>query len=1340
MPVKKTKANNDKYQSTMKAFYGAIKRNNELIQKLLEVGLSLESIDVLFGLKKLDFDREFHEANPDLNLQYSVGKGVGSGGGIDLPLLTPDQLENIFSAITGTPRVQDTRSFNAFLGHLQTRANFINDKVNAIERVARSQVIDLDYNDTQFNNAFIDLIATFAGTPGVLNIHLPSTRGPDNPEDPERKITQPARYYGDIDQVYSSLGEYLADQNQFKRFIKEINQKYNLGLNETDGVQNAISRVRQYYDNNPNNNVEFRTFLQNFMGNTGSIVPLITDLRTKILNKGNPEDKKKLIIAIVNIICHGDDLIRQNFIRVLNSQVNETPSSALSSAIAQMLNLGEIKKIAGESKGQQKKYGSAVALDVMSEKLKFIIGLVKNYLQTLGYVFDNASSYPPSELTKPEGQRNVDLATQKTPNEQLEAKAGEVFDRVIENIRQRGEYDDNTLTIIISIIQKIYSALQQNYSTADADKAYTDILKIYDQVQIAIRDRSKSEPTSTNESSQVIIRNLWGRFLNGISSNAGFIVEIGKLLLTGNPTSIRNIVNNVLDQFRISQSAPIPTIETPQQIPQQIPQTPQITSTSNLPAETQPDYVTTGTTSVSLATPEDIANKYTSEEIRNQIRQNSEQKSLNDGFQYHESENAQLINQGIAEIDRMLSILEKQRAERKARSEISDRKYEEYKQITTRINRIQQQQANDEELLRLADERKQEMIRQQQERTRTREENKQQRVQSDINDINRIIQEVSDEELLRLAQADRDLSDVNNENNIVEYKEPSPWPRNFRLTRQYIYTARDGGTRMFHSFESALASANQEYKQDDENKNNVDRASRVITRYGLYYTVAPRGGPEIDIQNRFPRRGRGGGGDGGGGDPNDPNSYVYTPGDRFRGLDVKTWIRLLAVIVVLASGIVTIDDLIKSEQDINKDGTTSPPGDDGKNPPTPSVPTKPPSTGGSGTPGEDFFPDKYSKINHSELWDSIGLGSVIDTYNAYVDEYNEARQNKSLTKADLKIMNKRINDYYGKFAAATNTPTLPELVKAKSIYDNLRKEYDSASEKGLSFSNIIMLYKNLRDAANHVDELTSKYLDIENGIFGTAKSKDDADITIDDDDYANISAKMTTSLGGKSKLMKPAQSILSKGMIERISRKLNNQASFTNEELNDFNSFGMVKDYNYPNGLGSIENNPLIRRNKEYEIQQYLKCNPNPKPYIVPSKNKLEQYADADGTKYFHEIQNTDGVYENPFYVAKNKKVTLSNPYDNAGDQFNKSILFNPPINPKVKNVETGSNMIRSGPYYGVNKDPCYQYGNIEYKYNEKLNKYPLTNIEPMVKPTRQYKIASKVVKKSRVPDSYSLK
>jgi len=121
-------------------------------------------------------------------------------------------------------------------------------------------------------------------------------------------------------------------------------------------------------------------------------------------------------------------------------------------------------------------------------------------------------------------------------------------------------------------------------------------------------------------------------------------------------------------------------------------------------------------------------------------------------------------------------------------------------------------------------------------------------------------------------------------------------------------------------------------------------------------------------------------------------------------------------------------------------------------------------------------------------------------------------------------------------------------------------------------------------------------------------------------------------------------------------------------------------------------------------------------------------------------IQNTNGVHENPNYVPMGKEVKFSNPNDICGSKFEKSKLFNPPVAPKKKNVPTGSNMIRSGPYQGINVDQYYQYGSVEYKHNEKFNKYPLTDMQPDQKPKQHYKIAAKLIKKSRVPDTYSLK
>ena len=1341
MPIKKTKAVDAKFQKAMVEFYNAIKSNNELVQKLLEIGFSLESIDVL-GIKKLDFDTEFHEANPGLNMQYSGFKATG-GGGLDLPFLTVEQLQQMFSAITGTPLAANVTEFNQFLARIQVRTNIINGRIASIRRPVLAEFLPSELpSDSRLVETFSLVVSQLAQRSGVLNVYMPNTRTDRTP---------PALPPGSTDPVTSS------------KKLKEL-------INKTQKSPDQIHKIRQ------------------------------------------------LLIAIINIICHGSDDIKERFkakVRELLAGAR-TETTAFSNVIGNFLSR-EALSLGDEYKGRTTEVKGNE--EITSTKLGLIIGLIKQYLQQLGFyfggvVFDiddpngprydpNLNSQPIPDQALPIDQRNYDPDTQKTPNEQLEARATAVFNRIIANIKQRGDYTGDTLGVVIDIIQSIYSKLQKNYSTADEEKAYNDILTLYNQIIIAINQRLKTEPTSIGESFQSRALNLFRRIydgiqrpvnvvIDGVSTNRDFLMDLAKLVLVPNPDRVRKVINEILDEFRLSQSGQIvpPTSSLARDPPTTNTTTTTTTTTTTIAPATAPattPQVTTApattpqVTTAEVPTPQPTSTFGTSTYINNLVDLN--------------------VTTNMTEQDAK-QIEQDRQAEEKRRTLSAQKKIENYKMLvlaTKYASTIEKEDLTEAESKEATD-----IAVRYYNQSRLFDRALENKYDSDSDDsinsddLDYDNMDYSDVPLLGVGEANRPpqpsrisairerLPNMPNMSNIRARlpnrpnmpritlprvpapRMPAGWANNFRLTRQYLYVTNNNVVRMFNDHNDALL-----YAQQDDGV-NVD-AVRIVTRYGLYYrTGTPVPKSRSRPRSNIPQLPAGmGGGDGGDPDDdpnNDPDAFedpdwngdpdlrnAYNNNERFRGLTAKQWAKLLAVIFVLSTGAVTIDDLIKSEQDINKDGTTSPPsggggggGDSGGTSSVPRVPTKPPSTGGGGggggKPDDNFFPDQYSKLNHSELWDSIGLGSVIDTYNGYVDQYNKSRKDKSLTNADIKILNKKITDFYGKFAEATNTPTLPELVKARSIYDNLRKEYDKASENGLSFSSIIMLYKNLRDAANHVDDLTSKYLDIENGLFGTAKSKDDSDVTIDDHDdaFANITTKANTSMGGKAKaLVDPGSKILSKGMIERIARKLNNQANAdqgVNEELQRFDAFSMVKDYDYPTGLGTIEDNPLMRRNKEYEIKQYLTANPNPRPYNVPSRERLERVSKTDGTQYFMAIQNTNGVHENPNYVPMGKEVKFSNPNDICGSKFEKSKLFNPPVAPKKKNVPTGSNMIRSGPYQGVNVDQYYQYGSVEYKHNEKFNKYPLTDMQPDQKPKQHYKIAAKLIKKSRVPDTYSLK
>lgn len=537
---------------------------------------------------------------------------------------------------------------------------------------------------------------------------------------------------------------------------------------------------------------------------------------------------------------------------------------------------------------------------------------------------------------------------------------------------------------------------------------------------------------------------------------------------------------------------------------------------------------------------------------------------------------------------------------------------------------------------------------------------------------------------------------------------------NWRLTRQYYL---DYGGRMI-PFPSRSAANNWRLDLRNQAENDgymaeIQNIPEVIEKFGLIRKVGGGGGPP--------------------GDPGDDDMIVGGFRYRFRGLTKRNWVLLVAVIIALSTGAVTAEQLIKHNTDISKDGKPIP-----KEPtePQPVIPKKP--TPGKPPvpvkPGDNdvVFPSKYIKMKHNSFWDSVGLGGVIDIYNTYVDDYN----NSNLTKGDKDILNAKITDYWGKLSKATGVPELNELIKARQTYDDLKKQYDNATTNKLNFSSILSIYTALTKSAEYLDAMTQKYLNIENGIFGTAKSLTDADVTIDNrDDPDSVITKTHTQVKAKA-IVDPSQLLLSKGMMERIMRKLENKGDFSSGIMNEterFNNFSVVKNHEYPEGLGL--DNPLIIRNKEYEINQYVNANPNPTPYKVPSYNKCIKY--ADGIK---------PIMRNPIMIDDKLDDMYWNPIGNQTKLYEmgeKSKLFNPEYdiqkNTNKKKIETLSDMIRGGPYTDIDRNQYYERGTKEYNYNEKLNDYPMTSNFKQVKPTKIYKLTPKV-KKSRLPDNYSIK
>lgn len=543
-----------------------------------------------------------------------------------------------------------------------------------------------------------------------------------------------------------------------------------------------------------------------------------------------------------------------------------------------------------------------------------------------------------------------------------------------------------------------------------------------------------------------------------------------------------------------------------------------------------------------------------------------------------------------------------------------------------------------------------------------------------------------------------------------------------------------------------------------ENKIN---AKEVIVKYGLMrdYTEDDRNLEEkymydkikYDIENipdggGPPDDGGGEPPDDGGGEPSGgrggrkPKPKKPIPRRKiFNGLTRRQYLLLLTIIILLSTGAVSLEEVLKAGKDLNDDGTTSTPP---KTPPTDTttIPTIPTDT----TTDIPIVPDKptksdgsFNKITHNEFWDSVGLSGIIDNYNGMVDIYNKM---PSKDKKEYQVV---VEKYYNKFATTVNIPTLKELKEARRRYDGLKKQYDSSD--GLSFDRINAIYIELKKSMTYLDEMTNKYLAVENQVFDIAKNKDDADVTIDDVDAdISLQTKMNTSLGGitggsNRAILDPSYALLSKGMRERIARKIQGKGDFSSGlilENQRFIDFSLVKPHEYPVGLGL--DNPLVYRNKEYEIMQHRNNYANPQPYKVPSINRLIQISKQDKPQLHNVVQIDDRFNYDTGNTLISQKLQNPNVSPNT---FSKSRLFNPEyhleeINSRQKAINTMNDEIRCGPYVGIKDNQYYQYANIQKKQNDELNKYPMTKEFKIVKPT-----LPKTIKEQRkLPNSYSLK
>ena len=499
---------------------------------------------------------------------------------------------------------------------------------------------------------------------------------------------------------------------------------------------------------------------------------------------------------------------------------------------------------------------------------------------------------------------------------------------------------------------------------------------------------------------------------------------------------------------------------------------------------------------------------------------------------------------------------------------------------------------------------------------------------------------------------------------------------------------------------------------------------------------------------------QGRGGRGGDGDPDDPDDPDNIPDSDVQPYILpigKAFILLVGLFSIFSGGaglisiIKAIDTWLKGGEIETPKGRDpiiiKPPSKRPTKPPS-KIPTQPPSKKPTRPPVRR--PDKFMTIGHTEWFDSVGLSGIIDTYNSFVNAYNEATDNGSVTESDMSILQRKVTEYYNKFATVTNTPQLADLQEAKNRYDGLRKQYDDARDNGLDMNQIGTIYIELKQSMRYLDRMTEQFLKMEGGIFGTYKSKDDPDVTVDDAD-SNIKLTSVATMNKKGrgdKLKSPSDYILSKGMRERIARKLNREGLGTGlmDEQKLFDDFSLVTRHQYPEGIGI--DNPLIVHNKRHEIMQYAKArrqNPPTKPV---------RYSKLTGQNVIlNNVLQFDDVLDDAYYTKMD--IELKNPYQtktNNLQEFHKSKLYNPEYNLQKafenrssKNMATGGDMIRSGPYENVNKDQYYQLGNIQYKYNEKLNDYPMTRELPMgiikKQPNQNIKIRKRVL-----PNSYSLK
>lgn len=1243
MSMKMSKANRDKWQKAVKGLLNAVNDNNKNVSELINFGFTEKMIEVLFNIKYLDFDTEFHNAAPDINLQISGGEG---GGGGMVPVLSPDQLSELFNRLFGTEDAPSQRRYTALLGQINARTTQLIAQNNQTTRQMEELQAYHTGQGTNFINMLNDIVSQLYSN-GYFN-DFENLTFPNNLDAYLQTLVDAEQLKQFINNTMYRTGElttkeayreaYYPPENATPEQINAAKQRYK------DYMMQVFKRGSETY--REGDITKYRDMTAHKKINEWvEIIGIKSNIKRtagyfkSIINMATPAKRLELLLIILNIATSSTDY-KARYAQARKDNPNSGPVTVAVNLITSLLGSSSMN------------IGTPV-LGVQGDYLNLIIETIKQFIlnNSPNATFTSQPYQMPTEEKKEQAPWDIPSENDLTKEinrtyEELEVGLSESERRSLADILifLSTEISTNTLT--------------------EAQRA--NIVPTARYILNKVKNKIMSNPSDPNRGNIFsIIKSIFTD-----PANRQLISDFGSVVLNPTPAKITNILNGIIDDFmnrsKTTSSSPPATSTT----------TAPATSTTTAPATSTTTAPTPITTTAQFGSEtlqsnfadekyddaEEIAARYIAQEGKDEVEEIDAHRG-----QFVEVE---LNNVRANPLPPSINIGMRTR-------ELLTRVGRGVEMVSARIRNVPQ---FDELKLRSEEE---------------------------FEDQKTITEIKTAEERLRNERPGVLRNIYNSMTNN--------FGTNWRLTRQYYL---DYGGRMI-PFPSRRAANNwrldlRNQAENDGYMTEIQNIPEVIEKFGLIRKVGGGGGPP--------------------GDPGDDDMIVGGFRYRFRGLTKRNWVLLVAVIIALSTGAVTAEQLIKHNTDISKDGKPIP----AEPTPAPAKPTPVKPTPGKppvpAKPGDNdvVFPSKYIKIKHNSFWDSVGLGGVIDIYNTYVDNYN----NSNLTKGDKDILNAKITEYWGKLSKATGVPELNELIKARQTYDDLKKQYDNATTNKLNFSTILGIYTSLTKSAEYLDTMTQKYLNIENGIFGTAKSLTDADVTIDNrDDPDSFVTKMQTQVKAKA-IVDPSQLLLSKGMMERIMRKLENKGDFSSGIMNEterFNNFSLVKNHEYPEGLGL--DNPLIRRNKEYEIKQYLNANPNPRPYVVPSYNKCVQYAKGEKPIMRNPVMIDDKL-DDAYWNPTGNQVKLYEP-------FEKSKLFNPEYeiqkNTNIKKITTLSNMIRSGPYTYLNEDQYYNGGTCEYEYNEKLNNYPLTSEFKQVKPTKIYKITPKV-KKSRLPDNYSIK